>query len=538
MQFRERLGQGLPPEQALPRAASEVGPFMAVCATTVSIGFFAFVPTPFTGIAELGLISGVGMFISLVVTLTLLPALIRVMPPAAEQVKLRPPDEGALARVLDWPYRRARAIWIGAAVVAMLALTLVPRARFDSDPIKLRDPNSEAVKTFRELLRDPNVPTLTLSVLAPDEAQARAIADRLGQLPEVRRALTLWDLVPQDQDAKLAMLGELALNLALQPVPNIPDPASTRADDLRTMRALAQSLPAYVERSRDAQREAGARLLAALRRLDAQLDQQDPATQLQTLTRLREALLGSLPAQLEDLTTALNAGKVTEADLPAPLQHRWRGIDGRYRVEIWPREVLDNQAATARFVDAVHRVAPDAAGPPVDTLESGRAVVSAFKQAFLYSFVAISLLLLVLLRSFKDTLLVLVPLVLAGLLTVATLVLLGIPFNFANVIALPLVLGVGVDYGVYLVQRGRAAGAPANILHTSTARAVLFGALITMANFGNLMLARHPGMVGMGLLLTVGLGMTLLCALVLLPSLLAPRTQARRDRAAAGVDDQ
>jgi predicted RND superfamily exporter protein len=129
-----------------------------------------------------------------------------------------------------------------------------------------------------------------------------------------------------------------------------------------------------------------------------------------------------------------------------------------------------------------------------------------------------------LLRSVVGMLLVLIPLTLAGLLTVAGSVLLNVPFNFANVIALPLVLGVGVDYGVYLVQRGRLAAATrVNILRTGTARAVLFGALITTASFGNLMLAKHPGTVSMGILLTVGLAMTLLCALVLLPSLLAWR---------------
>lgn len=212
---------------------------------------------------------------------------------------------------------------------------------------------------------------------------------------------------------------------------------------------------------------------------------------------------------------------MTEKDLPPALVERWKSADGTYRIEVWPKEVLDNTAAMERFVAQVRTVAPDAAGGPVGYIESGQAVVHAFRLAFLYSFVAITLLLIVLLRSFADTLLVLIPLALAILLTLAGMVLLRVPFNFANVIALPLILGVGVDYGVYLVQHGRAR--KGNLLHTGTARAVLFGALITVANFGNLMLARHPGMASMGLLLTLGLTMTLLCALVLLPSLLARR---------------
>ena len=191
-------------------------------------------------------------------------------------------------------------------------------------------------------------------------------------------------------------------------------------------------------------------------------------------------------------------------------------------------EMVAPKAMTFQFVpsDSARQRAP--ALPLLHTTrpfaqdEAGKAVVESFQLAFACSFGVITLLLLVLLRSVIDTILVLVPLAMAGLLTVGGSVLAGVPFNFANVIALPLILGVGVDYGVYLVQRGRDA-ADGTLLKTGTARAVLFGALITMVNFGNLAFAKHPGMVSMGLLLTIGLAMTLLCALVLLPSLLALR---------------
>jgi len=234
--------------------------------------------------------------------------------------------------------------------------------------------------------------------------------------------------------------------------------------------------------------------------------------------------LSALPPQIEGLRDALQAAPVTEQDLPAQITRRWKSADGQYRIEIWPKEVLDGPGPMERFVSQVRGAAPNATGGAIGYIESGHAVVGAFRQAFVYSFIAITILLLVLLRSFADMLLVLIPLLLAGLLTVAGSVLFNVPFNFANVIALPLILGVGVDYGVYLAQRGRvAASSHVNLLQTGTARAVLFGALITTANFGDLMLARHPGIVSMGILLTVGLSMTLICALVLLPSLLARR---------------
>ena len=531
MQFRERLGDGLPQREALSQAASDVGGFMAVCAATVSLALFAFVPTSFTGIAELGLISGVGMFISLIVSLTLLPALITLLPPNAARTKLSTNTGGTLGRMLTWPYRYARPIWIVAALLAVGALALAPKSRFDYDPLNLRDPKSEAVSTFRELLKDPSIPTLTLSVLTPNAESALAMAKKLGALPVAARAIALPNFLPEDQADKLQILSDLQLDLGLAAPAALPSGPATEGDRTATAQ-LQADLPAFIAAHSDAQGQAAQALLDALKSFSASVSKLDASAQDARWQALRRALLGSLPPHLQDLTTALAATPVTEADLPPALARQWKTADGRYRVEVWPKEVLDTPEATQRFVDGVRAAEPNVSGPPVGYIESANAVVQSFKQAFGYSFVAIALLLVILLRSVIDTLLVLVPLLLAGLYTVGGLVLAHMPFNFANVIALPLVLGVGVDYGVYLVQRGRAAqSADENLLHTSTARAVLYGALITMANFGNLMLAKHPGMVGMGLLLTVGLGMTLVCALVLLPSLLTLRWRWRARRA-------
>jgi hopanoid biosynthesis associated RND transporter like protein HpnN len=526
MQYRELLAAGVVPQEALPRAATDIAGYMAVCAATTSLGFFAFIPTPFTGIAELGLISGIGMFISLAANLTLLPALIRLMPPDPERVKLRPAGEGRLGRMLDWPYKHAQAIWIGAIVLAVIAIVVVPRAHFDYDPLDLRDPKSESVATFRDLLKDPNLPPLTLSVVTPDADSAQAMARKLATLPLVSHALTLADFVPQNQDAKLGILEVLNLSLGPSLIGTVPKPVE-RPDDAGAIAAFHSALPGYIttlaaQPGAASHANAARVLLKSLDALDAAAAKADPEARAALYTRLRNGLLGALPAQIENLQLALQAGTVTDKDLPAALLTNWKSADGHYRVEAWPKEVLNSPAAMERFVAQVRTVAPNAVGAPIGFIESGHSVVAAFRQAFLYSFVAITILLLVLLRSVVGMLLVLVPLSLATLLTVAGSVMLNVPFNFANVIALPLVLGVGVDYGVYFVQRGRAAAAArVNILRTGAARAVLFGALITIASFGNLMLAKHPGTVSMGILLTVGLTMTLLCALVLLPSLLS-----------------
>jgi hypothetical protein len=532
MQYRELLGQGMPAPQALPQSAADVGGYMMVCAATTSLGFLAFIPTSFTAIAELGLIAGAGMFISLFLTLTVLPALLSLMPPDPAKVILPTPGRGRFSALLSIPYTHARTLWVVAALLGIGALFLIPKLRFDFNPLDLRDPKSESVSTFRALLADPQIPTFTLSVVMPDAVQAKAIAQKLAALPLVKQTLQLSDFIPNDQDQKLGMISDV--NFVMGPdFASTPAPSITGNDtqDAKSIASLRERLAGYLPRATGNLQPAVDGLLKQVDRFEDELADDDSAGRGQLLSRLRESLLGALPDQMQGLKLALRPQAVSERNLPTSLVRRWTPDHQIQRVEIWPRERLDNTAAMQRFVDQVRTVAPSAVGPPVVALESGRAMVKSFRQAFIYSFVAITLLLLLLLRSFIDTLLVLVPLVLAGLLTAAGTVILHIPFNFANIIALPLILGVGVDYGVYIVQRGRAAASSrVNILQTSTARAVLFGALITMANFGNLALAKHPGMVSMGLLLTVGLFMTLLCALILLPSLLARRYGAPRLR--------
>jgi hypothetical protein len=195
--------------------------------------------------------------------------------------------------------------------------------------------------------------------------------------------------------------------------------------------------------------------------------------------------------------------------------------DGRIRIQIFPREDLSDHAALGNFVDTVRTVTPEVAGSASEILESGRAVVSALSQAMLTAFAAITLFLLILWRRVDDTALVLIPLLLASALTVAAAVLLGIPFNFADVIVLPLLLGIGVDSGIHLVNRARVEGGrAAQILHSSTARAVAYSAITTIASFGTLGFASHMGLATLGRLLTLGVGFTVVCNLIVLPTLI------------------
>jgi predicted RND superfamily exporter protein len=264
-------------------------------------------------------------------------------------------------------------------------------------------------------------------------------------------------------------------------------------------------------------------LVDILRIFKARLAEKEESLKIKMLKRFERSVFASLPERLKDLQASLSAGRITKETLPKNLVRRWVSDKGYYRVEVFPSEDLNDDEKMNRFVAEVQKVAPDATGYPVIIIEAGNAVVTAFQQAFLLSLIATTILLIILMKRKTDALLVILLLLLAGALTGAVSVLLDIPFNFANVIALPLIVGIGVDSGIHMVRRMRTAP-PANgyLLKTSTSKAVLFSGLTTISGFGNLALSPHPGMASMGQLLSIGIGFTLLCTLIVLPTLLKP----------------
>jgi hypothetical protein len=254
-------------------------------------------------------------------------------------------------------------------------------------------------------------------------------------------------------------------------------------------------------------------LQAALARLG---ENPDP----KTLRELQKRLLASLPARLESLRDSLDPQPVTLKNLPRAIVDRQLAADGRARLTVYPKENLRDPAAIKRFVASVRSVAPDATGAPVIIYEAGRAVIRAFIEAGVISVVCISILLIVLMRRLHEVLLVFAPLALAALMTVAASVVLDLPFNFANVIVLPLLFGLGVAGNIHIVMRERDETGAEGVLSTSTPRAVVFSALTTIGSFGSIALSSHPGTASMGILLTISITLTLATALIVLPGLL------------------
>lgn len=517
--------------QALIKTSRHVGGSLLICAMTTAVGFFAFIPTAYAGVAELGLISGVGMFISLVVSLTVLPALLSVLPLG----RLAAAGDGApglrtaviVRSLVTLPARHPRIIAGTALGLAVLSLLLVPRASFDANPLNLQNPEAESVTVYRELLTDRARSPWSLVVIAHDTGEARRITQELERLAVVDKAVMLPDFVPADQDLKMAIIEDMSLVLGpdLGMLVEAPEPGPD--EEFTALRTFLPVVAGFTPTDPTLAAE-GRRLEAQLDALARQLTALEPAQRRQAIDTLRDSLLGSLPGRIDALRASLEAEPFGLDGLAADLVKRWRTPDGHYRVEIFPRDDLNDDRALREFVTQVRERVPAATDTPVVQLEAGDAVVVAFAQALISALVVIALLLYFLLRHKGDVLLVLLPLLLAALLTGAASVVLDIPFNFANVIALPLLLGIGVDSGVHIAHRFRSSP-PADglILKTSTARGVVFSTLTTACSFGNLAFSPHAGTASMGIMLSVGVVFTLLCTLMLLPSILS-LSQGRR----------
>jgi hopanoid biosynthesis associated RND transporter like protein HpnN len=505
VRYRQSRHEQADPAAALDDTAHRVGPQIMVAAGATAAGFLAFVPTSFSGVAELGLIAGVGMVFAFLCTLLFLPAALTLFRPRAEKGEIG----FAVGDRLEAGLTAAR--WPVLAAFALIAIAggvLTPRLLFDSDPLHTKDPSTEAMRTLRDLIDTPLSNPYTSDLLRPDQADADALAVRMRQLPLASDALTLSSFVPQDQAAKLALIADAASILGPTLAPRAPA-APVTPDDLRlALRAalsqIDKALPALPP---------GHPLAEIAADLKALADAPDAA-----LMAADGALTRFLPVQLDRLRHALAARPTTLADVPQDIARDWRLPDGRARVQVLSKPAARDSAGLHEFVAQVLAVAPDAGGSAVGIVQTAATIIGAFRDAAIGALLAIAVILFAVLRRPLDVALVMAPLLLSALMTAVIAVLLPLPLNFANIIALPLLLGVGVSFNIYFVMNWRAGGT--RFLGSATARAIIFSAFTTGTAFGSLALSRHPGTASMGELLLLSLGCTLIATLVFVPTLL------------------
>ena len=492
---------------ALDEAAAKIGVPLTLAAAAVAAGFLSFLPTDYRGVSELGKIAGVGMLIAYVTSITVLPALIAVLNPPGEA---EPIGYKALAPV-DWFLQEYRIpVIVGTLAVAVLGAPLLYFLTFDFDPIHLRSPETESISTILELGDDPRAGISAVNVVAKSLDEAVGVAEKLQKLPEVSQTQTLLSFVPQDQDKKLALIEELSRQLA----PALGRPGSSKAptdgENVAALNGMADQLNKIAGNATGPGADAARRLAGNAVKL-AQASEEIRA-------RAKTVFIVPMETATGQLRGFLGAQKVTKDNLPQALKQQWLAADWRARVEIAPKGNTNDTEVLRQFARAILSVYPSATGGPISILESSRTVVRAFFEAGFYALISIGILLWIVLRRFGDVLLTLVPLLLAGVVTLEICVLIGMPLNFANIIALPLLLGVGVAFKIYYIMAWRSGRT--NLLQSSLTRAVIWSALTTATAFGSLWLSQHPGTSSMGKLLALSLVCTLAAAVLFQPALM------------------
>ena len=508
VRYRAERHDGGDLKDALRRAGASIGSALMLAAMAIAAGFLSFAPTGYAGLAKLGMIAGGGMLVTFVLSLTCLPALLALMKPGGESAEI---GFSWLAGLNRFVTRRYRIVLPVAGLLALIGAGLLFGLRFDFNPLDLRSAKTESVATALDLMKDPDTSPNTIDLLAPNQEAAKALAARLSRLPQVAGVLSIDTFVPDDQDAKLAAISDASflLDTTINPPSTAPPPSD--AEVVTALRTTAAALRKTASASPGAGAEKAVQLAGKLEMLAAGA----PALRM----RASVALLPGLYVMLGEIRAILQAKRITFDMLPRDLVRDWVTPRGAYRLEVLPRGDVSSNAALARFSAAVTAVAPDATGAPIVIQESGRTIVAAFINAGLLSFAAITVLLVLWLRRWVDVAFALVPLVFAFVLTLATSEALGMPLNFANIVALPLLFGIGVAFDIYFVMAWRSGAR--DLLQSPLGRAVILSAATTACGFGTLAFSSHPGTASMGVLLLISLAWILAVVLVLLPALLA-----------------
>jgi uncharacterized protein len=496
--------------EALRSAARKAGTPLSLAAAATAVAFFSFLPTNYRGLFELGLIAGCGMLIAFICSIIFVPAMLAALRPSQE---LAPIGFSRLAPLDDFLQRHRIAVIAGTIIVVLAGTPLLSRLPFDFNPINLQSPNAPSVKTYRELQGNPQTSGDDAEVLAASLDEANRTAQRLAALPEVSRTLTLSSFVPADQDQKIAAIRTAAPRLEAALNPPQRQSAPSDEDVVEAIRATAANLSKAAGSATGPGADAARHVSDLLTRLAGS----DAATR----NKVEAAVVPPLVYSLDRLRDSLDPQPVTVKTLPPDLIRDWLLPDGRARVQILPKADDDN--SLREFATSVLAADPSATGAAISLYESGKTVIAAFIEAGALALAAIAVLLFIALRRLTDVLLTLIPLLVAGAVTLEICVLTGTTINFANIIALPLLLGVGVAFKIYYIMAWRA-GKTA-LLQSPLTRAVIFSAMTNAAAFGSMWASSYPGLSSMGKMMALALLCTMAAAVLFQPVLMGPPRQ-------------
>ncbi|MAS82260.1 MAG: hypothetical protein CMF45_06190 [Legionellales bacterium] len=513
LRFREEKISISNSRHALQISITHISKSLILCAVTTAIGFYSFIPTDYLGVAELGWIAGSGMFISLIFTFTFLPALltfIKSTPRLDLQNKCMNP---VLEIIINIPYKYTKIILLLTLMIIIGLSFQYDKLDFDTNTLNLQDPGNESVQTYRDLLKDSKTSPWNGILLNKNSIDIQSVKTDIESLPLVDKVISINDFIPEEQEDKLFIIDDINLLLGTLSSSGTNSEINNK-ERFDTIKMIIGKLDSMSE---DVMDEELTSLKKNLYDLSLKLV---TSTSDEKINRVEQQLLKSFPGRIRTLSEALNAEHVDSNNIPAEIHDRWVS-ENHYKIKISPVENLNDNAAMKRFVKELQAYDNKVIGSPIISIEAGKAVITAFKSAFTYALIAIVILLILLIKIKTDALIILSSVFTGGVFTFGFMLLFNIPLNFANIIGLPLLLGIGIDSGIHITDRFRQEhNSKKNIFMTSSSRGVFVSSLTTICSIGNLAFSSHQGTASMGLLLSIGLTSMMISTMLVLPAFL------------------
>ncbi len=527
--YEEELRHGRGERVALEKAMVNTGMGIFTGGFTTAGAFFAMAFTDFKGIQEMGIICGGGLLVSLVPMMTLLPVLLlrgrqnvldHELGPvlesrAAVEVDLR-------ARIENTWLRRPVTVALVMAALTLAALIPARRVKFDYNLLNMQSEGLAAVLFQDKLIESSPRSVLFGAIVATNAVQATNLIATLQRLPTIATVDSMAPYLTEDVGGKLDVIREIkgiVSEIQFQPV----DTNAVNVPELdQSLFSLHGYLGLVLEKLGESEQPLRGQVVSlrhAISVLRQRLLLDERAPTAEKLARFQQALLDDVRQTFESIQQQDAGGKMTAEDLPSTLRNRFIGVTGKHLLQIYPKENIWNRKHQEKFVADLRTVDRHATGTPVQLLEYTTLLRKSFEEAALYSLIAISILVFIHFRSVSCVVLSLIPVAVGFLWMVGWMGLFNIPFNPANVMTLPLVVGIGVTNGIHILNRFAEELQP-SILAKSTGKAVLVSGLTTIAGFGSLIAAKHRGIESLGLVMAVGTATCMVVGLTFLPALL------------------
>ena len=527
--YEEEMGRGKSSADSVEITLTTTGKALLTGGGTTAAAFYAMCFNDFTGLTELGWIAGSGVVMALVASLSILPALLLWRDRNGAKIslgKLRL-DRGAMwdRKLTSHPYL----VLAVAAGITLIAWKQCQKVSFDHNLLHLQNPKMESVRLTRELLNMGDGSLIYGVVMADSVEQADDLAIQLRALPTVSKVRTLGDLVPRDQKKRMEEVsriarvsGEITLGSGGESSVDVPKAKKDLEFLLESSQEGAKQAKQYLGLSGRARQAVATfeKLIPPLERAVAALDKLSLEEAKQRLARHQVKLVGSITQNLGWLKTQRGDRPLTVDDLPAELRQRYLSSHGKVLLEVVPAVDVWERKPNEEFVAEMQKIAPGATGTPVMNLEYIDLLMKSYIQASFYAAGVILLLIFLLFRNLKDLVLTLLPLGLGVLWLFGALGLFHIQLDPANIVTMPMILGIGVAYGVYVMDRYREEGG-VRIFASSTGKAVVLSALTTLFGFGSMLFGQYRGLVSLGMVMSLGVIFNLISALVVLPQILA-----------------